>query len=109
LASFLHRSTIIQERYGPNSGEVWPMEERRLRSWWVVRQRYQRAAWLAAFLGAGLALVPVYLTFRDDGVQALTSMHALATSAALLAAGFFVPRWIVLARWRQQRLRHMLE
>ena len=85
------------------------MAEQRVRTWWRVRQRYQRAAWLAALVGAGVALVPIFLTLRDDGVQALTSVRALASSAALLAAGFFVPRWIVLALWRRERTRHLVD
>ena len=85
------------------------MAEQRVRTWWVVRQRYQRAAWLAAFVGAGLALVPIWLTLRDDGIQALTSVRALASSAALLAAGFFIPRWVVMMLWRRQKARQLTE
>jgi hypothetical protein len=82
------------------------MEERRVHTWWVIRERYRRAAWLAAFVGTGLALIPVILTFRDDGMQALTSAHVVASSAAMLAIGFFLPRWLVQAEGRWQRSRY---
>ena len=85
------------------------MAEQRVRTWWRVRQRYQRAAWLAALVGAGVALVPIFLTLRDDGVQALTSVRALASSAALLAAGFFIPRWVVMMLWRRQKARQLTD
>ena len=39
-------------------------------------------------------------------MQALTSAHVVASSAAMLAIGFFLPRWLVQAVWRWQRSRY---
>ncbi len=85
------------------------MSERRVHSWWLARECYRRAAWVAALIGAGLALVPVILTFQADGVQAFKDVQVVASSAAFLAAGFFIPRWIVQALWRRQKARHDMD
>lgn len=85
------------------------MSERRVHTWWLVRERYRRAAWLAALLGIGLAAVPVIMMVEAEGLQALASGQAIAGSLILLALGFFLPRWLVLALWRRQRARHLAE
>ncbi len=85
------------------------MEERRVRTWYVVRQRYRRAAWIASAVGVLLALVPVAQTARSDDPSALSSPGFLAGSAILVVIGFVLPWLIVMALWRRTRNRHVSE
>lgn len=85
------------------------MEERRVRTSYVMRRRYRRAAWIAALLGALLALVPVIETARSDDPSALYTPGFLAGSAALVLIGAAVPWLIVTALWRRTRNRHASE
>ena len=85
------------------------MEKRRVRTWYVVRQRYRRAAWIASILGTLLALVPVLQTAWSDDPSALSSPGFLAGSAVLVVIGFVLPRLVVMALWRRTRNRHASE
>jgi pilus assembly protein TadC len=85
------------------------MVERRVRTWWVVRERYRRVAWAASALGGFAALLLVLLALRDDGPGALASPGFLGMSLLFLAAGVVVPRWIVNALWRRQKKRNALD
>jgi hypothetical protein len=85
------------------------MAERRVRTWYVVRRRYRRAAGIAAVVGVLLALVPVVQTARSDDPSALYTASFLAGSVALLVIGAVVPWLIVMALWRRTRNRHASE
>jgi hypothetical protein len=85
------------------------MEERRVRTWYAVRRRYRRAAWIAAAIGVLLALVPVVQTARSDDPSALHTPAFLGGSAVLVVIGAVVPWLIVMALWRRTRNRHASE
>ncbi len=85
------------------------MAERRVRTWWVMRERYRRAAWAASVLGGLLALVPVLATLRADGLDALLEPRFLAISVAMVVAGALVPGWAVNAVWRWRKKRNAVE
>jgi pilus assembly protein TadC len=82
------------------------MMERRVRTWWVVRERYRRAGWAASVLGGLLALLPILAAVRADGLGALLDPRFLLISLAVVTAGVVVPAWIVSALWRWQKRRN---
>jgi hypothetical protein len=53
-----------------------------------------------------LAILPLAYFYEEVGTQALVSPRALVTASLLIAAGYFVPRWLVNSVWRWQKLRH---
>ena len=85
------------------------MEERRVRTSYVMRRRYRRAAWIAALIGALLALVPVIELAWSNDPSALYAPGFLGGSAALVLIGAAVPWLIVTALWRRTRNRHASE
>ncbi len=85
------------------------MVERRVRTWWVVRERYRRVAWAASVLGGLLGLVPILATLRADGPGALLEPRFVAISVAMVVGGALVPAWAVNAVWRWRRRRNALE
>jgi hypothetical protein len=85
------------------------VEERRVRTSYVMRRRYRHTAWIAAFLGALLALVPVIEAARSNDPSALYAPGFLGGSAALVLIGAALPLLIVTALWRRTRNRHASE
>jgi hypothetical protein len=85
------------------------MEERRVRTWYVVRRRYRRAARIAAVLGALVALAAVVQAVRSQDPAAAYSPGFLVGSAVLVAIGFGLPYLTVIALWRWTRNRHAAE
>ncbi len=81
--------------------------DRRVRTFWVVRQRYQRAGWIASLVGAIVGLILVTLVVRLDLAdgQGLSGGGLLAC-AILLAAFAVLPRVVVRLMWRSTRQRH---
>jgi hypothetical protein len=82
------------------------MMERRVRTWWVVRERYRRAGWAASVLGGLLGLLPTIATLWSDGPGVLLDPRFLLVSLAMAAAGVLIPAWIVTALWRWQKRRN---
>lgn len=83
--------------------------ERRVRTYWVVRERYRVAANAATVLGAlaGVAAV-AWLSLREP-TPPLDAEWAVAT-AVLVALAALVPRLVVRGLWRlrRERLRERL-
>lgn len=70
--------------------------KRRIRTAWLLRQRYRRLALPVAVLGGLAAAVPIWLVLADVGVAgALASPLFLLASALVVAAGALLPRWLV--------------
>jgi hypothetical protein len=86
------------------------MAERRLRTGWILRERWRRATWTATALGAAAGLVVCFLVARSY----LATGHApgagfLAVLGAILALATLLPRQIVAALGRRARRRHRLD
>jgi hypothetical protein len=81
--------------------------ERRVRTAWLLRERYRRVAWLAAIVGGLAALTVIALMVEDLGSAAvLTSPSLLVGSALALASCVLLPRWAVGAIGRRHSRRH---
>lgn len=82
-------------------------QQRRVRTHWVLRERYQRAAMIAAVLGSLLVLGPLALLVVDGDAAALASPQFLVVALAVLAAAALIPYQIVLSvgrrQWRRAR------
>jgi len=85
------------------------MAERRVRTWWTVRERYRRVGWAVSALCGVAALLAVVAALRDGGVAALGSPRFILISILLVAAAVLGPRWIVNALWRRQKARNQLD
>jgi len=83
------------------------METRRVRTHWMLRRRYRRAALIAAVLGGALVAAPLALLAGESGAAALASPRFLAWSLLVLAAGVILPRQLVMMvgrrQWRRAR------
>jgi hypothetical protein len=82
--------------------------ERRLRTSYVMRKRYQRAAGIVTMMGAlaGLAAV-AYLTPR--GAAHLMQRAFIVQAALIVVASALLPRLLVQLLWRIERRRHREE
>lgn len=82
-------------------------ERRRVRTHWVLRERYRRAATIAAVTCGLLVLAPLALFLAGVGAPALTSPRLLVTSLLVLAAAILVPYQLILSvgrrQWRRAR------
>lgn len=84
--------------------------ERRLRTSFVVRERLWRIARTASIIGPVVVAIAVIVSAGRQGFEsALDSRGFMIGSMLLLAAGFFVPRWVARLRWRQLKRRHYEE
>lgn len=81
--------------------------DRRVRTSWIVRQRYQRAAWISSLTGGILGLMLVTLVVRLDLADGRgLSGGAIVACAVLLAAFTVLPRTLVRMMWHTTRRRH---
>ncbi len=80
------------------------MDQRRVRTHWMLRERYRRAALFAAVLGGALALA---LLVGESGAAALSSPSFLIASLVVVIVSALVPRQLVLSvgRWQWRRAR----
>lgn len=83
--------------------------DRRVRTFWVVRQRYKRAAWIASGIGTVVGLLLAVLVIRLDLADGKLSSGGIAACIILLAAFIIVPRLVVSMMWRSARRRHYWE
>ncbi len=83
--------------------------DRRVRTFWVVRQRYHRAAWIATGIGGVVGLFLVALIVRLDLADGKLSAGGVVACIIVLAAFILVPRIVVLLMWRVARQRHYWE
>ncbi len=74
---------------------------RRLRSYWLIRQRYRHAANLAALLGGASGL---FLVMAPTAQGTFASPDAWSVVVVVLMAAL-LPRLFVLWLWRTQRWR----
>lgn len=80
---------------------------RRVRTYWLLRERYQRLALCAAVAGGLAALAYVAFVVDEAGVLAtLASPRFLLVSALLFASCVLLPRWAVRAFGRRHSRRH---
>lgn len=82
-------------------------EERRVRTIWVLRERYHRMARIAGFAGAALAglLVGVLWVAATGSAHPPTARFYLF-AVVFVAAAAYLPRWAVIARWHRVRRRY---
>ncbi len=83
--------------------------DRRVRTFWVVRQRYQRAAWIASGIGGVVGLFLVALILRLDLADGKLSGGGVVACIILLVAFTLVPRIVVRLMWRAARRQHYWE
>ncbi len=81
------------------------MDRQRVRSRWLVRERWNRGARFAGFIGAGLILgfvIDGMIGTLDRG-QAIGG-RAIVQALLAIALGGLAPWWLV--RWIGRRVRH---
>lgn len=65
---------------------------------------------MASIIGLALVAIAVIVTAGRQGFEtAFDSRGFVVGSLLLLAAGFFLPRWLTRLRWRQLKRRHYEE
>lgn len=77
---------------------------RRVRTYWLVRERYRRAANIATVVGAATGLALVVAPAVREPPDSLDARTLLAVCLIVLVAAL-VPRLIVRGLWRVQRAR----
>ena len=83
---------------------------KRLRTYYVVRQRYKRARWIAAAVGALVVAVLIAEAFTRLQTAGLPPHKGFYIGAiALLLAGTVVSWLVVEGLWRWARRRHFWE
>ena len=82
--------------------------ERRVRTFWVMRRRYRRAALLVTVLGAATGLVVVFAIW-PSAPGAWQQRGFLAAASALVVLGALLPRLLVTSWWRMLRRRNYEE
>lgn len=82
--------------------------DRRVRTFWVMRQRYRRAALLATIAGAATGGAVIFAIW-PAAPGAWLQRDFLATAAAVLLLGALVPRLLVKTWWRMLRRRNYEE
>lgn len=91
-------------------GIMDPSMERRVRTYFVVRQRFRRIAMIASIAGLLVALIPILVSLLDLGTAAaLQSRSFVVYSILLLLVGGVVPRWVVFTCWNQVKRRRREE
>lgn len=81
--------------------------ERRVRTFWLMRERYRVASRVAAALGGVAALGLVGATgWRDYSAGVPISREFAVQSALLMAAGILIPYVATRLLWRRYRRLH---
>ena len=82
--------------------------ERKVRTFWLVRERYRMAGRVAAACGAaaGLAVVLV-LGWRFQRLGRTLDNQFIGLAATLMAMSVVLPYGIVRLLWRRYRSRHL--
>ncbi|MFO1038658.1 MAG: hypothetical protein U1E45_17610 [Geminicoccaceae bacterium] len=84
--------------------------DRKLRTKWRMRRWYKSAALAASLIGAAAALLLIVLAMAKFGPdETIGTKSGVLKAIALLAAGIFIPRWVVNAIWRRQKNLHWEE
>jgi high-affinity Fe2+/Pb2+ permease len=82
--------------------------ERRVRTFWTMRERYRTAGRIAAACGAAAGLaVALILGWRIHALGQALDRHFVALAAMLLLAGGLLPYGVVRLLWRRYRNRHL--
>jgi hypothetical protein len=110
LTVFPIRALAGSENAGENVKVASFDGSKRLRTYYVVRQRYKRARWIAAAVGALVVAVLIAEAFTRLQTAGLPPDKGFYTGAiALLLAGTVVSWLVVEGLWRWARRRHFWE
>jgi hypothetical protein len=82
-------------------------DDKRPRTYFVVRQRYKRARWVAAGVGVLVAVLAIAMALtRLEATGLALDREFYLGAAVLLLAAAAVPWLIVEGLWRRARWRH---
>ena len=86
------------------------LSERRLRTIYIVRRRYRRAGWVAAFCGALAALAFVAVAYRSTPASEQGPFSDFLFPAGLIVAATTCVPWAILRlAWHRALRRHFWE